>query len=739
MALRHAFDRFDEKDLGEDARKVIPRLPQPQVLPFRAGEDVYAMARNVAGMRLVTVDAAPGAGKTVDFPSGLVKGGASLVVHVMPARQLVYCSYKYISSLKKDVDIHLVDKFSADVEFPRKGLVMTSANVMVSYMALWHGRGDSSYSFVEYLDEVHESDAGMAVLRELKTSAPGVSQFVQATATMGSGELGTPFRVLVTKGELRELTFGVTDPGRWDMAASGVPWSMKNLRGDFLIFVDDDVAAEVITRKFEGEGIQCHRYTSATDPEKFDTEKRQIEAMSAKGGGISAFLLDNSYRSGHTFPSIARIIDMGQVKCLRPGPSNTVETYFRYMTLSESTQGKSRGARISGTQVDYWRPEEEPKRTAVLLTGFEADVACIFYRMLGFQPPKYLEGTPTYGGSVPTRLMAIMSGVEPVRRYYGNKDKLVVWPGNPPVVEEVAYQSPPSLESTPTPSRPASWSADSTASDAVQSALEKLTAGSSGKESQPVRRADTVGLEEEDHPFARFSRAYSSVVKMVPAGGGVEFGEYCYVAGAELAGPSSALLFPRGYDDLWGVIEGFTPKEYASSLDPYTRPPAVRVLLDAYNGSVALARATKIVLDGAAQYVDKGQVDAYAVQEWAGKVHKAWMRADVRMKSSYGYLRACARKDMRAVANMSELETEMVKAMLALLKPTMAHGRDESESYVKELARASNTWSNMSGTYKVEWEVAGLRERLGARLMGKPPSATVLFEAPKEAVGAVAW
>jgi hypothetical protein len=766
MAMRHGFPRLRDDQVGDDAYRVIPRLPAPTVLAFRAGEDVEKLAKSVVQSRIMIVDAAPGAGKTVDFPSGLVAGGVKLVVHASPSEHLTLASYKYVSSIKKDVAIVHVKEFTTDVEFPRSGLVFVNSSMLVAYMVYWRSKADTSRKVCLYLDEVHEPDAATATLRELKTSAPCVEQFLQSTATMGCGDAAKPYRPLVMKSKLEERTFTNVDPTKWATGDTGVPWSMQGLVGDFLIFEDRPDYAAALRKKFEDDGVATQVFTSSSDPEVFVAEKAKMEARYGKGFPVSAMVVDNSFRSGHTFTSIARIIDMGKVREMRPGPGGVPEVSYRDMYLCESVQGKARGARIPGRPCDYWRPAFELKPAQNSLAGYECDSAAMLFRLLGFKPPAYLQGVPTFEGPVPPKLLSILSGPEPVRRFYP-KDRAgcVPWPGVAPVVPEVAEAPTLVAASTPGNSRPVSVVSSMASSNSTESfpvgGRDKMKGFSFVPDSYMVERLAaelaTIGegigeqsrlsglpFEESDDGYVSagegdFVERMIAVRKSFPVEkkGRIKKGPYYHVPGVETCGETA--LFPSGFDDLWGVIKVFSPEEYGSTLSGKFRLQIIRILLSAYNGAVALERAARMVLESASGLSDRVGIGAEAVDVWVGVVRDAFVRAGVRKNSAFKYLEACVGfRGCAVVSEMDELERAFSRDLFGMLSVETVPP-DIGLFKQQQLDQSGAGWADMTGDYRVDWRAKGVRERIAYKLLGKPPTASVLFEGPKQSVLGRGW
>lgn len=753
MALRHGFPRMRDADLGADERKVIPRLGSLQTMLFRLGEDVDSLAAQVKKMRLVSIDAAPGAGKSVNFPAGLIRGGFGMVVHVVPAAQLSKTLADYVPTVQKGIAFAHVADYSFDEDFPTEGLVITHANALIAYQATWRARCDNRREFCLYLDEVHESDAGMAVLRELKTLSPGVTHYVQATATAGCGDASSPFRPLETKAPNREFTFGVTDPTKWKVADKGVPWSMSNLVGDFLVFVDDDDHARVISDTFGKAGVTCHRFTVKTPPEEFARRKSAIEEEHRRRGPIQAFLCDTSYRSGQTFLSLARIIDLGKVKELKLGAGGMPTISFRDMTMAESLQARARGSRIPGKACDYWRPSGDLKTIAYMLTGFEADSACVFFRMLGFSPPSYLESAPTYQGKVPEHLLSIMTGFEPVRRYY--KGPMVEWPGNPPVEVEVEVLPPKSVFSTPTSSRPVSF---------VSAGVPDVTDGLPGTVSpvSEISADESIGRQESIESLFGFGDDYHDrdrrkfdpdavqsalsrvMTKHSPSARVVRQGEYYSVARAVAAGPS--VIFPRGFDEFWRAVSGLDPEEYALSLFGDQKWQVVKLLLDTYNAAVALSVAASSIISTASDVLDSGRYDPDTVARWVAMVRDSYVRAGVRMASAFKFLVPCAgARNLLLLDPLTRVEQKLAMDLLSRLGEYVDVGGTSSAGLGQRgyedmlLQDARPVVGDMSGEYSVNWTPRNIREKIAYRLLGAPPTASVVFEAPVADVAKRGW
>lgn len=422
MAGRHFFPLLSESDIGPDADKVLPLFPDLEPIKYKAGMDAGTLVKQIAKKTRVALEAPPCSRKSVDVPAALLRGGLrKLVVHVVPSRLLAIATHNYVKTVHTDVTMRAVMDYSGPDTFPSEGLVHTSAGILAAYMVAWRAAGIKQ-DFVLYLDEMHESDFSTATLRTFQTAGWGIGVYIEATATRGTGAGGS-FAKATLPGGVTDYRFQRQSPADWNLLERGRPWSLLKTTGDILIYEDDPAEARIICDKFSDHGVRAFRLHAKMPVNDYLRTMEQVEHPSP-GEGIAVLVVDYSFRSGFTFPTVSRIIDPAEVRYLQMERGRPVY-YKRNAFLAEVFQARNRGGRVEGRPCDYWVADYTPEPVRVSYEGVEVDLACMLQRMLGRKPAAVVKHSPFYEGLVPRQFNHIMCGEQPLRAYKCDSP----WPG----------------------------------------------------------------------------------------------------------------------------------------------------------------------------------------------------------------------------------------------------------------------------------------------------------------------
>jgi len=420
MASRHPIPLMRVSDIGSDDRVIIPRFPDPAVVEFSAGKGLEEFVRQISANKSTRIVAAAGAGKSVRMPTELYRSMGGVLVHCVPSLLLAVSLHDYVKSLNQpDVPINLCSEVVD--EYPTSGLVFTSSATFLGQVCRWRSLG-SDPSVMLYMDECHESDCSTAVIRRLRHAMPGVSRYAESSATHGTGDMSSSFAQARLPSVVNEVKCSMPPPNEWRMTDGRVPWSLKKLGADIIVFSDDDDEAAMIMAKFVQSGLRAFRLTGHTSIDEF---RRVMSSLNTSGQDVvTVLVVDYTFRSGFSFPTIDRVIDMSSVRFFVNEGGKTVPKY-RLPYNAEVYQTKNRGGRVKGRNCDYFRMQFEPENIQVYLEGAEAMMACMWYRMLGYNPESLLDGTPTYSGKVPRNMLLAMAGRHVMTCYAFDSE----WPG----------------------------------------------------------------------------------------------------------------------------------------------------------------------------------------------------------------------------------------------------------------------------------------------------------------------
>jgi hypothetical protein len=406
---------FSDAQFGDGADQQIKAMPPPPLIEFsRGGARGAEFAESVRGRKELVVEAACGAGKSVDMPVTLLDCGLQLVCHVVPSNVLASSLASYVASRHPKTRVAYV---GLGEQCPESGLAIMSSTQFIWVWTGWRAAG-AIPEFGLYLDECHEADAAMVVLRTLRSQIRGCVKFLQASATVDGGKTGYRAPVLPSKTVYEKFSRQSSED--WNLLQPGMPWSISEIRSHTLIFEDDDSKAVSLVQRYEEEGFCARRLTARTSPMEF---RDIMSSLSRDWAQLMILVVDNTYRVGFTFPMITRIIDTARVSVNKVVDEGW-RPELRDAYYSEIFQAAARGGRVEGKDCVYFRPNYEPPRYGTVAEGAEVDGVVMFFRIMGFLPPRHYAGTPFYKGGPPKHLAQLLQGKTPLRLY---ADKRGTW------------------------------------------------------------------------------------------------------------------------------------------------------------------------------------------------------------------------------------------------------------------------------------------------------------------------
>jgi hypothetical protein len=708
MAGRHYFPRLRAGDIGEDGLEVLPVFPALEPVRYKAGMDADAIVKAIRGHTRVAIDAPPCARKSVDLPSALYRGGLrTLVIHAMPLRVAACGLHAYVRSIRSELPMHVVTDYKGPREFPTSGIVFVSSSILTAYMAAWRAHGIDPKA-VLFLDEVHESDAATATLRMFQTAAPGIDIYIEASATRDAGAGGYAQPTL--PGTVSQYTYAYQPPREWDLSQRGTPWSLAKTTGDILVFEDDPEQARFICDKFTDAGVKAYRFTAKTDPGAYMRSMGEIHG-DRRGQGICVIVVDYSFRSCVTFPTVTRYIDTGKVRYMEAEAGRFVYR-TRDAYASEIHQAKCRAGRTQGVHCDYWRPDYQPEPTIVHLEGVEMDIACLLIRMLGRRPGGLLAENPYTKGMVPSYFHVVLHGEQPLRMYKSNAQ----WPTahvSPPV------SRPPSPIEANFPSTPTSpvGSVFTTTSDVQEESdgrvtvenFERARARRSHVREAPDKPAAIPRVDEESH--VAFQAMVEGFVRDTPD---LRFGTYYR---SPVVGPDYVPRVYRTFGELQTAVDGMRICDFLRSLPRGERMDVCSCALTAYNSNLVTVVAAQYAMSFVAKsVVVKASVDSGILTRWVTGLRDTYVRADATAKAALDFLRECTFGMFCAMVPLLDQESEEVDRFFYEL--TLGARDDvEQQSYAGTIKGASGA----SGRYRLNITPNSVREKLALMLIGKKP------------------
>lgn len=401
MALTQIFPDFKLKSVPDEVVD-LPAIPEFRTFSFRKGADLGFMADQVCKTGNFLVDAAPGTGKSTDFPQAIVKKTDSLVIHVMPFPQLAAHLADWHKSRPSYQSPVYVD--SLEEGFPESGYVITYAALIV---ARWMQFGLRSMEGAILLqDESHESGAASAVIRRLAPEAK-LKSYVAMSAT----HTGGVFRALESRGTVADREYtpeSFADP--WSVVQEGAPWAVDRIGRCTMIFEDDETRATELLSAYNLHNVVALRWTARTPVDRFLADIRLMKTMDHAKFAIVA---DSTYRSGYTLP-VETIIDSGYVRRIADIGGGAFKQISRKIYLFEKHQTMARGGRTIGLSSSYYRPSEQldAKRCIMEQTDIEAYV--LILRMLGYSSSGEYESARFVVGDVPRDLCGALNNGVPL-------------------------------------------------------------------------------------------------------------------------------------------------------------------------------------------------------------------------------------------------------------------------------------------------------------------------------------
>jgi hypothetical protein len=715
MAGRHFFPNLPLTDVGSDATRVLPVFPQLEVIKYKAGMDPKLLVQQLRGKTRAALEAPPCSRKSVDVPAALLRGGLRpLVVHAVPNRLLSVATHDYVVTQHTDIQVHLVIDYGGVDSFPTEGLVHVSTGVLVAYLTAWRAH-NADVGFVLFLDEMHESDFATATLRRLQTAARGVEVYIEATATRGTGA-GGAFSRPDMPGSINEYSFQRRSPASWDLTERGTPWSCIKTTGDMIIFEDDADDARVICAKFQDAGVRAYRLSAKMAVDEFRRAMSQINKPSPDDG-IAAMVLDYSFRSGFTFPTVTRIIDQAQVQYLQIERGiSTLNKRDAYM--AEIYQARNRGARLPGLVCDYWRPDYVPEPVRVDLEGTEFDLACLAHRMLGYKPGAGLQGAVFSAGKLPRAFTRVMQGDQALRAYKVDTD----WPGVERVRSEpevlspivVPYDSPsrsPSLDGSSSVFTidDGDWSGEN-GDTLTQQDQHELRARRSRVKARPdVDKALPIPRLHEDGSRT-IGENFSRLVANLSVSGRMVYGKYYYSPVLVHEGPG----IYSSFDDVVREMREMSVQVFMKARRGHVRREICMHALAAYNEATLIATAANHVMDFAAKSDMVCQnAEPGALRAWAMMVRGEYHHAESVARQAMAILLACEEFQYLEMFEMGERESRAARAFLDGLSASLRSSQD-AQMYCQGM----DTVRQLSGGYKLEVQPNSWRERVALKVLG---------------------
>jgi len=311
-----------------------------------------------------------------------------LVIHTLPNLNLARHVARRLTTLGIP---HFLDVDPASVVDVHGGmLVLTSPEVALARLfAARIGKPVLPYPVdhaVVVHDEAHENDLVNVVLGQVGPNIPGVSRFIQLSATFDAAGCTRNERLP----QLRDVPFKPVVPHAVDVADETItdmrnnPWHCNAGRGrSTLLFVEDDTVAGNLVEAYRDVGVDSMRLNVSSD----DNDVRTAEAMCGRTGSTVVLVVDSTYQTGYTF-NVGRVVDFGYRRFTIPtdhGMSDDHRLVFKF----ERDQRRNRAGRLAGGT--YHHPAVVfDERISLVAAGQQHHVAALA-RFIGYRPPRIID------------------------------------------------------------------------------------------------------------------------------------------------------------------------------------------------------------------------------------------------------------------------------------------------------------------------------------------------------------
>jgi len=459
---------------------------------------------------------------------------------------------------------------------------------------------------------------------------------------------------------------------------------------------------------------------------------------------VHVILVDYSYRSGHTFTTITRIIDFATVGYYAEENGRTIVRY-RKAYSAEVYQTMNRGARIAGQDCDYIRQRGSVDNKMVLVEGCEADLACIWFRALGFTPPSLFAGSPFSKGMVPRALPAVVRGPQALRCY-----KLAAeWPGKTVATAEVEVSSPIELQSessspvdesfTPGDVRsrsPSVWTIETGESvhmDVGTASGVVATYGGSGQEPVPPSRANAKSYHRPSPRGGGGSKAISDSLARLDAFAGLTVSEHIAMEVGTYYGLRGYGVVNTTYfaDGLNGIVNSANARGYSAFFDglrPDMRAEAFTRAMLEYNVAVVRHNAAiSLVAKVSDRHTDFDIVHEEAFKQWIAMIRDVLVSADTIANSAIKILKFAGKGNVQVAdsAYYRDKEVELVAFLIRLLNSCVNGGEVVKgigdANQFQDLYGAAEPYPQLVARWRVKVAGGGIRQKIANVVLGDRP------------------
>nr|WRW55958.1 DExH helicase [Fusarium asiaticum vivivirus 1] len=749
MASRHPIPAFELSDVGSDDQRVIPKLYEPFLVKFSADMNVNVFIENISRSNSIRIDAAAGAGKSTRMPVALCKGLGKLVVHCVPSRLLAVHLHDYMVD-NNDVPRALVTEVLD--EYPGAGIVYTSSAAFCAQAARWKSKGVDP-GVILYLDECHESDAATEVMRNLRHLMPGVSKYIEASATFGSGDISSRFDKPKMPSKTSVGTYNFLPAKDWDLNSVGTPWYAGDVNGNILVYTDSDEDASILMAKYRSVGFVAHRLTAKTKVDDFRNIMREVDELEGKVSAV--LILDYAFRSGFTF-KCSRILDFGRVGTVMLAHGRTARSERRAFNF-EIYQTINRGARLVGRDCSYVMDHYEVQNTRVLLDGAESEIACFWYRIFGYCVPHYMRNLIYADGMVCRSFIQVMRGEEVMSMYKADCE----WPVGAVDDDSVESVSPVSVAfpqgfdpvvDTDSSFRGRTPSVFSLADDA-EDVSNMSESAFREQHRRSVRRGKSSMGRERPPPLPEPMPAHKGVkgtlydleMAMNRMGGfakGIEQGAFYRAKDPNIAEVRVTSRFCDGVNAVFNSAGSMAMKDFLFNLDPGLRDDAVAVALRDYNTHQVRIKATSAaVLAFTKRFKELDVWDVEGTKDWMRCMRDMLTSSEAMISRSSEVMNAYS-PQMFDKVHESVYAEEMNSVMSIWFKVlgtcvkglgvegagySLPHPTAVGMGHMNEICDKVACYNNLSGRFKMHVSGSTFRDKLVRMIMsGRPVEADVV-------------